>query len=260
MNPTVMNGLAIGLLVSFGMVIGIAVVFATLYRRHLRALRMTQRWMDPLTPLVGSSRSALTLPLPNRWLAIRSSNTAFLREMLQTEPGEGPPWSEALVRFRERVIFISPPWRGWSLVVGAAIPDPAADIDQLYRFLSRLSREVGEVQFFSADRVLNHHAWAWLREGNVVRAYAWASETLWNQGDWTLDERLLGLTCHDYGEVVEGPGICGGPSEQQNAERVALLARRWSLDLAEASAYFLALEVSARVRREGPDAADGASL
>lgn len=182
MNPTVINGLAIGLLVSFGMVIGIAVVFATLYRRHLRALRMTQRWLDPLTPLVGSSRSILTLPMPHRWMAIRSSNTAFLREILHIGPEEGSPWSEALVRFRERVIFISPPWRGWSLVVGAAIPDPAADIDQLYRFLSGLSREVGEVQFFSADRVLNHHAWAWLREGNVVRAYAWAGETLWSQG------------------------------------------------------------------------------
>lgn len=147
MNPTVINGLAIGLLVSFGMVIGIAVVFATLYRRHLRALRMTQRWLDPLTPLVGSSRSILTLPMPHRWMAIRSSNTAFLREILHIGPEEGSPWSEALVRFRERVIFISPPWRGWSLVVGAAIPDPAADIDQLYRFLSGLSREVGEVQF-----------------------------------------------------------------------------------------------------------------
>jgi hypothetical protein len=253
MNPTVINGLAIGLLVSFGMVIGIAVVFATLYRRHLRALRMTQRWLDPLTPLVGSSRSILTLPMPHRWMAIRSSNTAFLREILHIGPEEGSPWSEALVRFRERVIFISPPWRGWSLVVGAAIPDPAADIDQLYRFLSGLSREVGEVQFFSADRVLNHHAWAWLREGNVVRAYAWAGETLWSQGDCTLDERLLGLTVHDYGEAVEGPGSCGGPSEQQNAERVALLARRWSLDPAEASAYFLALEASSRIRREGPD-------
>ena len=66
MNPTVMHGLAIGLLVSFGMVIGIAIVFATLYRRHLRALRKTQRWMDPLTPLVGSAQSALTLPQPNR--------------------------------------------------------------------------------------------------------------------------------------------------------------------------------------------------
>jgi hypothetical protein len=114
MNPTVMHGLAIGLLVSFGMVIGIAIVFATLYRRHLRALRMTQRWMDPLTPLVGSSKSALTLPLPNRWLAIRSSNTAFLREILHIGPEEGSRWSEALVQSRERVIFVSPPWRGWS--------------------------------------------------------------------------------------------------------------------------------------------------
>ena len=35
MNPTVMHGLAIGLLVSFGIVIGIAIVFATLYRRCL---------------------------------------------------------------------------------------------------------------------------------------------------------------------------------------------------------------------------------
>ena len=256
MNPTVMHGLAIGLLVSFGMVIGIAIVFATLYRRHLRALRKTQRWIDPLTPLVGSAQSALTLPLPNRWLAIRSSNTAYLREMLHIGPDEGSRWSEAMARSRERMIFISPPWRGWSLVVGAAIPDPAADIDQLYRFLSALSRGVGEVQFFSADRVLNHHAWAWLREGNVVRAYAWAGETLWSQGDLTLDERLLGFTFHDYGEAVDGPGICGGPSEQQNAERVALLARRWSLDPSEASAYFLALEISSRVRRKGLDETD----
>ncbi len=256
MNPTVMHGLAIGLLVSFGMVIGIAIVFATLYRRHLRALRKTQRWMDPLTPLVGSAQSALTLPLPNRWLAIRSSNTAYLREMLHVGPDEGSRWSEALTRSRERLIFISPPWRGWSLVVGAAIPDPAADIDQLYRFLSRLSRGVGEVQFFSADRVLNHHAWAWLREGTVVRAYAWAGETLWNQGDQTLDERRLGFTFRESGEAVDGPGICGGPSEQQNAERVALLARRWSLDPSEASAYFLALETSSRVRRKGLDETD----
>ena len=29
MNPTVMHGLALGLLVSFGMVVGIAIVFAT---------------------------------------------------------------------------------------------------------------------------------------------------------------------------------------------------------------------------------------
>ena len=250
MNPTVMHGLAIGLLVSFGMVIGIAIVFATLYRRHLRTLRLAQRWMDPLTPLVGSSRMALALPFPNRWLAIRSSNTAYLREMLILGPEECPRWSEALVRAGERRVFVSPPLNGWTLVIGAAIPDPASDIDQLYRYLTHVSRMVGEVQFFAANRVLNHHAWASLREGEVVRAYAWASETLWNQGDTSLDERLLGLVSHDYGEMVEGPGICGGPNEQQNTERVTLLARRWSLDPGEASAQILSLEASTRLRRD----------
>jgi hypothetical protein len=35
-----------------------------------------------------------------------------------------------------------------------------------------------------------------------------------------------------------------------------LLARRWSLDPSEASAYFLALETSSRVRRKGLDETD----
>ncbi len=253
MNPNVMHGLAIGLLVSFGVVVGIAIVFASLYRRHLRSLRRSQRWIDPLAPLVGSGRTALALPLPNRWLAVRSSNTAYLQGVLGISAQDSPPWSEALVRARERAVFLSPPWRGWSLIVGGAIPDPASDIDHLYRFLARFSGVVGEIQFFHSDRVLNHHAWAWHRDGKVVRAYAWAGETLWNQGELSLDERLLGLVCREYGETVEGVGPCGGTAEQQNVERVPLLARRWSLDPAEASAYFLHLEASSSSRLRGDD-------
>ena len=253
MNPTVMHGLALGLLVSFGMVVGIALVFATLYRRHLRLLRRSQRWVDPLGPLVAAGRVPMPLPMPVRWLAVRSSNTHLLREALRLPPGDGPSWSEALARARERALFVSPPWRGWTLVVGAALPDPGSDIDHLFRFLGRLSHTIGEVQFFAADRVLHHHAWAWWRDGTVVRAYAWAGETLWNQGERSLDERLLGLTCHDYGEAADGEAVRGGPPEQQNTDRVTLLARRWSLDPAEASAHFLELEASSRSRPEESD-------
>lgn len=254
MNPTVMHGLALGLLVSFGMVVGIAMVFATLYRRHLRLLRRSQRWTDPLGPLVHSGRMAVALPMPVRWMAVRSSNTPLLKEVLGMDPSECPAWSEALARARERAVFISPPWRGWTLVVGAALPDPDSDIDRLYRFLGHVSRAMGEVQFFTADRVLNQHAWAWLRDGSVVRAYAWAGGTLWNQGARTLDERLLGMACHEYGEAMEGGGIRGGSAEQQNTDRVALLARRWSLDPAEASAHFLESEASSRSRTDAGDA------
>ncbi|MEY4690510.1 MAG: hypothetical protein RIT19_835 [Verrucomicrobiota bacterium] len=255
MNPTVMHGLALGLLVSFGMVVGIAIVFATLYRRHLRLLRRSQRWVDPLGPLVGGGRG-VPLPLPGRWMAVKTSNTPYLREILQLGDTGSAPWSEALARARERRVFVSPPWQGWTLVIGAALPDPDADIDRLYRFLAHLSREMGEVQFFAAERVLNHHAWAWLRDGRVVRAYAWAGEALWNQGERTLDERLLGLVCREYGETSGDGGLRGGPTEQQNADRVALLARRWSLDPGEASAHFLEVESASRSRRDGDPGAD----
>jgi hypothetical protein len=253
MNPTVMHGLALGLLVSFGMVVGIAMVFATLYRRHLRLLRRSQRWTDPLGPLVAAGRVPMALPMPVRWMAVHSSNTALLREVLGSPVGDFTPWSEALVRARERAFFVSPPCRGWTLVIGAALPDPGCDIDHLFRFLGKVSRALGEVQFFAADRVLHHHAWAWWRDGVVVRAYAWAGETLWNQGERSLDERLLGLVCREYGEVIEAGAIRGGPAEQQNTDRVALLARRWSLDPGEASAHFLDLESSPGSRQDEPD-------
>jgi hypothetical protein len=256
MNSTVMHGLAVGLLVSFGIVIGIAIVFATLYRRHLRVLRLSQKWSDPLTPLAGSRRGFPHLPIPHRWLAVRTSNTLFLRQLLSAPQQEATSWSDALIRARERTWFVSPPWRGWTLVIGAAIPDPASDIDRLHRFLTHLSRAIGDVQFFAADRVLNHHAWADLRDGQVIRAYAWAGETLWNQGEHTLDERLLGLVCHDYAESVEGPGVCGGPSEQQNTERVPLLARRWSLDPVEASAHFIEIDEGSGLHRDGLEGSD----
>ena len=244
MNSTAIQGLAIGLLVSFGVVIAVASAFATIYRRHLRAMRRANRLLDPLSPLVGARRRPLALPLPPRWMAIRSTNTVFLREILGLDPAVATSWSEALGRCRERTFFVSPPLDGWSLVIGAAIPDPFVDVDASYRFLTGLSRVIGEVHCHSADRVLNFHSWACLREGQVVRAYAWAGETLWNEGRQTLDERLLGLHCRAYGEEAEAVRYGAVLPEQHNTERVVLLARRWSLDPVAASEILLHQESS----------------
>jgi hypothetical protein len=244
MNTTAMHGLAIGLLVSFGIVIAIASAFATIYRRHLRAMRRANRMLDPLAPLVGSRRRPLALPLPPRWMAVRSANTGFIREMLGQDPMSALAWSDALARCRERTFFISTPLDGWTLVIGAGIPDPSNDVDASYRFLTGLSRVVGEVHCYSADRVLNFHAWSCLRDGRVVRAYAWAGETLWNEGRQTLDERLLGLRCRAYGEEADPVRYGAVPAEQHNTERVILLARRWSIDPVVASETLLQQESS----------------
>lgn len=230
-------------MVCFFGVIGVAFVFAWLIRRHNReqnSRRRANRSLDQLTLFNSARNRVLPYPLPPRWMIIRSSNTAFLREFLGLR--QSVPWGEALSRARERALFISNPVNGWTLLIGGALPDPVQDVDAVYRCLQRLSAEIGEVQFYSADRVLNFHSWARFRNGRAQRAYACAGDVLWNEGWMTLEERLLGVRCRNYGDEVPALRYGEIPSDQTNTERVPLLARRWSLDFAMASEVLLAQE------------------
>ena len=238
-----MHQLALLMMGCFLGVIGVALVFAWLIRQHNREqrnLRRTNRGLDQLSLAASSRQRVLPYPLPVRWMVIRSSNTALLREFLGSPPIV--PWSEALGRARERALFLSSPVNGWTLLIGGAIPDPVQDVDAVFRCLQRVSAEIGEVQFYAADRVLNFHSWARFRHGRAVRAYACAGEVLWNEGWVTLDERLLGMRCRGYGD--EAPVLRYGeiPMDQTNTERVPILARRWSVDFAMASELLLAQE------------------
>jgi len=99
---------------------------------------------------------------------------------------------EGLSAAQERKLFISPAINGWVLVIGSHLPDPSDDIDHCFRFLSELSRKVGQVQFFSVNRAVNHHAWVQLQHGQVQRAYAWAGKTIGTRAaralrKWNLD-------------------------------------------------------------------------
>jgi hypothetical protein len=234
-----MDPLVVGLLGSLGVVVALGALFLVIYRRHLRALRRAGRGLDPLSPLTSARRRAVPFLMPPRWIAIRSTNTPLVRDALGLLDVPAVAWSEALSRSRERALFVSPPVDGWTLVIGAALPDPATDVDVTYRMLHKLSRSVGEVQFFNADRVLNFHAWARLEDGQVPRGYAWAGGTLWNEGRMTLEERLLGMKCRAYAEDPEPVRYGEIPPEQQNTERVILLARRWSIDPVAASEILL---------------------
>lgn len=139
-------------------------------------------------------------------------------------------------------LFVAPPVKGWVLVIGSGLPDPSDDVDACFRFVLRLSRKLGQVQFFSASRVLHHHAWVRADGGRVVRAYAWAGKTLWQQGERTAAERELGLTCFDYTELCEGASFGQSGAIDQNVDKVPLLAARWSLDPARIDRRFLERE------------------
>jgi hypothetical protein len=69
-----------------------------------------------------------------------------------------------------------------------------------------------------------------MQAGRVVRAYAWAGKTLWNQGIKTPAELELGFKCFGYLENYERTPFGHSDVITANVERVPFLAARWSLD------------------------------
>ena len=165
---------------------------------------------------------------PASWIAIRNRNFSAVQAALGISDPRPCTWAEALLG--EQRLFVAPPVNGWILVIGSDLPEPADDIDACFRFLLGLSHKLGHVQFFQAKPAWNHHAWVRMEAGRVLRAYAWAGGTLWNQGIKTPAELTLGLTCFHYLETtahLSGRQLDGIAA---NTEKVPLLAQHWSLD------------------------------
>src|SRR5262245_25699495 len=211
-------------------------IFNRLPRPEQRMLPFAQRDSFNLFAHGRTSRPAI-FELPSRWLAIKSSNLFSVQSALGLHNPTPCSWDERLARPRK--LFISPPIAGWILVMGSGLPDPSDDVDKLYHFIRRLSRKLGEVQFFSVNRILNHHDWVKASEGKILRGYAWAGCTLWNQGNKTPAEMSLGLKCFDYTEPMERISFTLTDPASFNVEKVPLLAARWSLDLTTIDARML---------------------
>ena len=233
MSPA--DAVPVTLLLLFGVAIGIGgtiVWLAIRWNRHAAGPLKLQPGRPARTARSEFHRRHLHFAKrPVVWLTIRSRNPLEVQAALALADPTPCSWIEGLNG--ENRLFIAPPIRGWVLVAGSGVPDPAEDVDRCFRFLRELSRKVGHVQFFHADRALHHHAWVRIESGRVLRAYAWAGATLWNQGARSTAEAELGLKCFSYGEDL--PPAKWGISEllAANVEKVPLLAERWSLDPAE---------------------------
>ena len=167
---------------------------------------------------------------PTRWLAVRSGNPHLVQAALGLHNPTPCSWEEGLSAAHDQKLFISPPVRGWVLVMGTNLPEPSDDVDKCFRFILDLSRKLGQVQFFSLNRPVNHHAWVQADQGSVRRAYAWAGKTVWNQGALTRAELELGLKCFAYGDGEERLDFGRPDPAALNTERLPILAARWSVD------------------------------
>ncbi len=224
---------AIALVSLFGLVLGsgilLVMLVVRLQRKHRAAPAEAVGEDAPLTPCpMGNLLAFCASPRPARWLAIKSRDPVAVQAALALTHSTPCSWSDGLTGHQK--LFIAPPVNGWILVIGDGLPCPDDDVDACFRFLLAVSRKLGQVQFFQFDRVLHHHAWARLEAGRVVRAYAWAGTTLWNQGVKTVAEAALGMKCFAYGEPVSPTSWELGDVIAANLEKVPLLAARWSLN------------------------------
>ena len=216
------------LLIPLGLSIGVGALMALFivrtvqdrlkFQQRATARRRGDRLSRPIR--------ALLFERPGRWLAVKSASSKTVQTALGLSDAAPCSWDEGLIEARDEKLFISPPVDGWVLVVGSSLPDPAEDPDKCFHFLRRISIELGHVQYFGANHVVNHHAWAIVDSGDVFRAYAWADEVLWNQGVVTAAERELKLMCLAYGAVSER----GTEGHARNCERLTRLASEWSVD------------------------------
>jgi hypothetical protein len=228
------------LLLMFGFALGTGATIAILVAYNVRRrLFLESSFPDPndlvrdhtpLEPASGVSR-------PPCWLAVRSRSLADVQAALGLQHvrrcilADGLPMSAAL--------YVSPPIGGWVLVLGPGLPEPSDDVDACFRFVLELSRRLGRVQFFCARRIINHHAWVIADHGKIIRAYAWAQEVLWNEGNPTAAEKELGMQSYDYLEEAELPSMTKQDLIESNVDKVPALAARWSLDPAVAGERFL---------------------
>jgi len=220
------------LLLLLGVALGIGVTCLLMVVHFLRKGRLASRPRLRKMNLLARERRlhAPIFNVPSRWLAVRSGNPQLVQAALGLNNPTPCSWEEGLTAVHEHKLFISPAIRGWVLVMGSNLPEPGDDVDRCFRFVMELSRKLGQVQYFSLNRAVNHHAWVQAEFGTVQRAYAWAGRTLWNQGVVTRAEIDLGLKCHAYGEGEERIDFGRPDPAALNTERLPLLASRWSLD------------------------------
>jgi len=187
------------------------------HRRNRRA----QKEISPAQNFF--SQQTASLQRPECWLAIRAVSPEAVKMALGLNRASPCSWAEGLAGAHE--FFISPRVNGWVIVTGMGLPNPTDDVDATFLFFTALSRQLGHVQYFYASRLFHHHAWARLDDGCVTRAYAWAGETVWNQGVETLPEIETGVKLFGYGE-----NTATLLAAEMNLEKVPQLAARWSLD------------------------------
>lgn len=134
------------------------------------------------------------------WLAIPTEDTLFVIEALGLSHQRKANWESGLNAVHSdysHSIFVPPPVKGWTFVIGSAFgsfsPDTEAN-ESFIKFINELGRKIPTFYSFGNHRVSDYYSWIAVREGAIERAYAsYEGEILYEVGDETIEEKQLKL-------------------------------------------------------------------
>jgi len=204
----------------------IAAIFYYMGRRRANQLRLAE---ISFSQSVQNRFTSIVVNRPKTWLAVKSRNSEDVARSIGLIDLQSYSSAGGLSETNRDQIFVSPPVNGWVVVFGEGLPDPEADIDECFKFLIDMSDRLGHLQYFHGNHTLGHHAWVKVIERQVVRAYAWVGETVWNQGTTTIAEKKSGVRAFDYFED-DGDAYSNWETMRHNVEQLPLLASIWSID------------------------------
>ncbi|MGW5667361.1 hypothetical protein [Micromonospora sp. NPDC003776] len=132
------------------------------------------------------------------WLAVRDRALGEVADALGLHDREVLDWATGTDRAYRHGVYVAAPVPGWTFAHGRLHMPAGFDATEpaFPDWLRELSRCLGEVQFFATERVPDYHAWAWARDGELLRAYCWVGErgeVPLFVGDPTADEIELGI-------------------------------------------------------------------
>ncbi|NUO59295.1 MAG: hypothetical protein HOV71_11325 [Hamadaea sp.] len=170
------------------------------------------------------------------WLAVRGRTVEEVADALELPRRQTLDWATGVDLAYGEGVFVATPVPGWTIAHSRrGLPLDAYD-QGFVEWLSGLSLRLGEVQFFASERVVEYHAWALARAGEVLRAYCYVGEQgeipLF-VGDPTADEIRIGKgvlgpvpDSADWSNDEADVWFSTTPSEDD----VMLMAAAWSFD------------------------------
>jgi hypothetical protein len=143
------------------------------------------------------------------WLAVRDRTPGEVADALGLHDQESMDWATGTDRAYEHGVYVAAPLPGWTLAHSRrhVPPDFDATDPRFPDWLRELSSLLGEVQFFANERVPDYHAWAWARDGELLRAYCFV-------GQWGDVPVFVGEPTSD--EVRRGVGTRAADPARQN--------------------------------------------